>query len=954
MAGVDILASAFSGANAAFLGEQYARWAADPASVDPTFGELFGALNEDARAVLEEATGASWAPRHPEFEDEVRPAVTQPPRARAPLSGEQIRAATIASLRALMLIRSYRVRGHLEARLDPLGLQIPKPHAELDPRSYGFTDNDLDKPIFIDNVLGRETATLREILTILRETYCGSIGVEFMHIQDPDQKSWIQRRVEGAPWRSAFDAEAKRTILRQLTEAEGFEVFCQKRYVTTKRFGLEGGEVTIPALHAVIETVAAQGVVEVAIGMPHRGRLNTLVNIVQKPFTAVFSEFGGESFKPDDVQGSGDVKYHLGTSTDVEIAGHQVHISLQPNPSHLEAVNPVVVGKVRARQDTAGDTQRRSSVMAILMHGDAAFAGQGLVYETLAMSQLIGYRTGGTIHLVVNNQIGFTTVPAHAYSGLYCTDVAKSIQAPILHVNGDDPEAVMFCARMAAEFRMRFAADIVLDIVCYRRHGHNETDEPAFTQPVMYRAIASKKTTRTLYAERLAAEGVVPAAEAQAMWDEFQAAMEAANQAAQAYKPNKADWLEGHWSGFHPPEPEFERQEETTAVPAATLRQIGTALSRVPAGFEVHPRIARQLEAKQAMLEQGGGIDWATGEALAFGSLLLEGSRVRLSGEDCQRGTFSQRHAVLIDQTNQHEYIPLNNIAPEQAKIEIYNSLLSEAGVLGFEYGYSLAEPRTLVLWEAQFGDFANGAQAIIDQFIASGETKWLRMSGVVLLLPHGYEGQGPEHSSARIERYLQLCAERNMWVCNPTTPASYFHALRRQLHRNFRKPAVIFTPKSLLRHKLAVSSLADLSESRYQFVIPEIDDIAPPEQVRRVVVCSGKVYYDLLTERRAHQENDVAIIRLEQLYPFPENTLGRVLAPYHNADVVWCQEEPENMGAWSFVDRRLEKVLGRLDSRVMRPQYFGREAAASPATGQARVHAREQATLVAAALGIG
>ena len=954
MAGVDILASAFSGANAAFLGEQYARWADDPGSVDPTFAELFSALNEDARSVLEEATGASWAPHHPEFEEEVRPAVTGPPRRTGSLSGEQIRAATIASLRALMLIRSYRVRGHLEARLDPLGLQIPRPHAELDPRSYGFTDNDLDKPIFIDNVLGRETATLREILTILRETYCGSIAVEFMHIQDPDQKSWIQRRVEGAPWRNAFDAKAKRTILRQLTEAEGFEVFCQKRYVTTKRFGLEGGEITIPALHTVIETVAAQGVVEVAIGMPHRGRLNTLVNIVKKPFTAVFSEFGGESFKPDDVQGSGDVKYHLGTSTDVEIAGHQVHVSLQPNPSHLEAVNPVVVGKVRARQDTAGDTQRRSSVMAILMHGDAAFAGQGLVYETLAMSQLIGYRTGGTIHLVVNNQIGFTTVPAHAYSGLYCTDVAKSIQAPILHVNGDDPEAVIFCARMAAEFRMRFAADIVLDIVCYRRHGHNETDEPAFTQPVMYRAIGSTKTTRTLYAERLAAEAVVPAAEAQAMWDEFQAAMEAANQAAQAYKPNKADWLEGHWSGFHPPEPEFERQEENTAVPAATLKQIGTALSRVPAGFEVHPRIARQLEAKQAMLEQGGGIDWATGEALAFGSLLLEGSRVRLSGEDCQRGTFSQRHAVLIDQTNQHEYIPLNNIAPEQAKIEIYNSLLSEAGVLGFEYGYSLAEPRTLVLWEAQFGDFANGAQAIIDQFIASGETKWLRMSGVVLLLPHGYEGQGPEHSSARIERYLQLCAERNMWVCNPTTPASYFHALRRQLHRNFRKPAVIFTPKSLLRHKLAVSSLTELSEGRYQFVIPEIDAIAPPEQVRRVVVCSGKVYYDLLTERRAHQENDVAIIRLEQLYPFPENTLGRVLAPYHNADVVWCQEEPENMGAWSFVDRRLEKVLGRLDNRVMRPQYFGREAAASPATGQARVHAREQATLVAAALGIG
>jgi 2-oxoglutarate dehydrogenase E1 component len=953
MAGVDILASAFSGANAAFLGEQYARWAADHRSVDPTFDELFGALNDDARAVLEEATGASWAPRQPLADDDAPVREARSPAATRQTS-EQVRAATIASLRALMLVRSYRVRGHLEARLDPLGLQIPRPHQELDPRSYGFTDADLGKSIFIDNVLGRETATLREILGILRDTYCGSIGIEFMHIQDPDQKSWIQRKVEGAPWHTAFDAKDKRSILTQLTEAEGFEAFCQKRYVTTKRFGLEGGEITIPALHAIVEAVAAQGVVEVDIGMPHRGRLNTLVNIVKKPFTAVFSEFGGESSKPDSVQGSGDVKYHLGTSTDVEIAGHKVHLSLQPNPSHLEAVNPVVVGKVRARQDSAGDTQRRSSVMAILMHGDAAFAGQGLVYETLAMSQLIGYRTGGTVHVVVNNQIGFTTVPAHAYSGLYCTDVAKSIQAPILHVNGDDPEAVIFCARMAAEFRMRFAADIVLDIVCYRRHGHNETDEPAFTQPVMYRAIDRMKTTRMLYAERLAAEGVVPAGESQAMWDDFQAAMEAANQAAQGYKPNKADWLEGRWTGFHPPEPEFERYEETTAVPEATLRQIGMALSRVPAGFGVHPRIARQLEAKQATIDAGEGIDWATGEALAFGSLLLEGSRVRLSGEDCQRGTFSQRHAVLIDQTNQHEYIPLNNIAPEQAKIEIYNSLLSEAGVLGFEYGYSLADPRTLVLWEAQFGDFANGAQMIIDQFIASGETKWLRMSGVTLLLPHGYEGQGPEHSSARIERYLQLCAERNMWVCNPTTPANYFHALRRQLCRNFRKPAIIFTPKSLLRHKMAVSPLAEMSEGRFRFVIPEVDEIEAPETVRRVVICSGKVYYDLLTERRQNQENDVAIIRLEQLYPFPENTLGRVLRPYENADVVWCQEEPENMGPWSFVDRRIEKVLGRLEGRVRRPQYAGRDAAASPATGQARAHAREQATLVAAALGIG
>ena len=946
MAGVDILAQAFNGANAAFLGEQYARWATDPAAVDPSFADLFDAMDDEARAVLADAAGASWAPH-------IAP---EAPTATAAPSGEQGRAATIASLRALMLIRSYRVRGHLEARLDPLGLQIPGPHAELDPLSYGFTNADLDRPIFIDNVLGRETATLREIVRIVRDTYCGSIGVEFMHIQDPDQKSWIQRKVEGAPWVGALDAAAKRTILRQLTEAEGFEAFCQKRYVTTKRFGLEGGESTIPAMHAIIETVVRAGVREIAIGMPHRGRLNTLVNIVKKPLTALFSEFGGESFKPDDVQGSGDVKYHLGTSSDQDIAGAAVHLSLQPNPSHLEAVNPVVIGKVRARQDSAGDTQRRSSVMAILMHGDAAFAGQGLVYETLAMSQLIGYRTGGTVHLIVNNQIGFTTVPAHAYSGLYCTDVAKSIQAPILHVNGDDIEAVIFCANMAAEFRMRFACDIVLDIVCYRRHGHNETDEPAFTQPVMYRAINAMQTTRTLYAERLAAEGVVSAAESRAMLDDFTKVLEDANAAAKSYKPNKADWLEGHWAGFHAErEEEIEHTEGPTCVAEPVLKQIGAALTHVPAGFDLNSKIARQLEAKQAMFDTGQGIDWATGEALAFGALLLEGNRVRLSGEDCQRGTFSQRHAFLIDQTNQYEYVPLNNIRPEQTKIEIYNSLLSEAGVLGFEYGYSLADPRTLVLWEGQFGDFANGAQVIIDQFIASGETKWLRMSGLVMLLPHGYEGQGPEHSSARIERYLQLCAERNMWVCNLTTPANYFHALRRQLHRNFRKPLIVFTPKSLLRHRLAVSSLNEMTEgSRFRFVIPEIDDMAPAEQVRRVILCSGKVYYDLLQERRAKDLKDIAIVRLEQIHPFPEITLGRVLKPYMNADVVWCQEEPENMGAWNFVDRRIERVLHRLEMKSYRPVYVGREAAASPATGLARTHMAQQARLVTTALGLG
>lgn len=963
MPGIDVIASALNGGNAAFIADLYARWAGNPSSVDPSFSELFAALNDEARGVLEDASGASWAPQQysvaePEPVVETGGAAKGANAAAAPMvagaTPEQVRAAALDSLRALMLIRAYRVRGHLEANLDPLGLAKPRAHSELDPAAYGFGPGDMDRPIFIDGVLGQDTATVREIIAIVRASYCGPIGVEFMHIQDPDQKTWIQRRIEGAPWNTGVDTGTKRAILQQLTEAEGFEAFCQKRYVGTKRFGLEGGEVTIPALHAVIATAAAGGAGEIVVGMPHRGRLNTLVNILRKPFTAIFSEFGGESFKPDDVQGSGDVKYHLGTSTDVEMAGHNVHISLQPNPSHLEAVDPVVVGKVRARQDNAGDTKGRRSVMGILMHGDAAFAGQGLVYETMAMSQLIGYRTGGTVHLVVNNQIGFTTVPAHAYSGLYCTDIAKGVQCPILHVNGDEPEAVVFCSKLAAEFRMEFGTDFVLDIVCYRRHGHNEADEPAFTQPIMYRAIKARRTSRTLYAERLVAEGSITAEDAQGMWDGFQATLEEAYQAAPGYKPNKADWLEGHWSGLQQSHEGDERSECSTSMSLDALRTVGRALSTPPADFDLNPKIARQLEAKKAMIERGEGIDWSTGEALAFGGLLLEGNRVRLSGEDCQRGTFSQRHAVLIDQTNQNEYVPLNNVAPDQAKIEVYNSLLSEQGVLGFEYGYTLADPRTLVLWEAQFGDFANGAQVIIDQFLASGETKWLRMSGLTLLLPHGHEGQGPEHSSARLERYLQLCAERNMAVCNLTTPANYFHALRRQLKRNFRKPLVIMTPKSLLRHKLAVSSLAEMAEgSGFRFVIPETDAIAAPETVKRVVISTGKVYYDLLAERREKGVQDVALVRLEQIYPFPMNSLAAAIAPYKNAEVVWCQEEPGNNGAWSFVDRRIEAVLGELGGMARRPVFVGRDDAASPATGLAKVHAAQQAKLVRDALAL-
>jgi 2-oxoglutarate dehydrogenase E1 component len=964
MAGVDILATAFNGANAAFIADLYARWVERPDSVDSSFAELFAALNDEARSVLMDATGASWSPRKFDVSEPepVKPAGKGKPDAKsaapqkdakaAGMSAEQVRAATLDSLRALMMIRVYRVRGHLEAQLDPLGLTVPKPHPELDPATYGFTPADMDRPIFIDNVLGRESATMREILAVLRQTYCGPIGVEYMHIQDTAQKDWLQKRIEGAPWAGSFGVDDKKKILTQLTEAEGFEAFCQKKFVGTKRFGLEGGEVTIPALHAIIETAAKAGVVEVAIGMPHRGRLNTLVNIVRKPFTAIFSEFGGASPKPDDVQGSGDVKYHLGTSTDIEAGGHSVHISLQPNPSHLEAVDPVVVGKVRARQDAAGDTIGRRSVMGILMHGDAAFAGQGLVYETLAMSQLIGYRTGGTIHLIVNNQIGFTTVPVHAYSGLYCTDVAKSIQVPILHVNGDNPEAVMFCARLAAEYRQEFGTDFVLDIVCYRRHGHNETDEPAFTQPIMYRAIKERKTTRTLYAEKLAAEGSVTEAEGKAIWDQFNDTLEESFNAAKSYKPNKADWLEGHWAGLKQADQEDERSEDTTALTDEVAKEIGASLASVPEGFDANPKILRQLEAKRVMFEKGEGLDWATGEALAFGGLLVDGNRVRLSGEDCQRGTFSQRHAVLVDQNNANEYVPLNNIRAGQEKIDIFNSLLSEQGVLGFEYGYSLADPTTLVLWEAQFGDFANGAQVIIDQFLASGETKWLRMSGLTLLLPHGYEGQGPEHSSARLERYLQLCAERNMTVANLTTPANYFHALRRQMKRNFRKPLVIMTPKSLLRHKLAVSPLADFTgSSHFLHMIPEIDAIGPADTVKRVVICTGKVYYDLLAERRDKGVQDVAIVRMEQIYPFPMKSLTAIVKTYPNAEIVWCQEEPENMGAWNFVDRKIERTLGAAGHSCARPGYVGRDAAASPATGLAKVHAAQQAALVSRAL---
>jgi len=947
-------ASFLTGANATYVSELYARYSEDPGSVDSSWAQFFGGLNDDGRAVLAELQGAPWN-RHRNkvigVPEEVDPKAAAKKPAAAGASAEEVRRAALDSIRALMLIRSYRVRGHLQANLDPLALQPRKPHPELDYRSYGFTEADLDRPIFIDNVLGMETATLRTIVAAVQKTYCGTIGVEFMHIQDPEQKAWIQKRIEGDQNRTDFTERGKLAIFERLSEAEGLEKFLQMKYTGTKRFGLEGGEALIPAIEQILKRGSQLGLREVVLGMAHRGRLNVLTNVMKKPYSALFSEFQGNPATPEDVEGSGDVKYHLGTSADRDFDGINVHLSLTANPSHLEIGNPVVLGKVRAKLTQRGDAAK-DSVMALLIHGDAAFAGQGVVMECFAMSQLEGYGTGGTVHIVINNQIGFTTSPRYSRSGPYCTDVAKMTQSPILHVNGDDVEAVVHAARIAIEFRQQFKIDVVLDLVCYRRHGHNEGDEPAFTQPLMYRNIATHPTTRAIHAARLIEEGVLTQEQADKVAADFQARLEADFQAAKSYKVNKTDWLEGKWSGLGALHDEEEMRDERTDVDPDMLQLVGKGLTTVPADFNLNKKIARQLEAKQEMFKTGEGIDWATGEALAFGSLLAEGTPVRLSGQDCGRGTFSQRHSVLNDQENESRYVPLNHIKDGQANYEVIDSLLSEEGVLGFEYGYSLAEPSALTLWEAQFGDFANGAQVLFDQFISSGESKWLRMSGLVMLLPHGLEGQGPEHSSARLERHLQMCAEDNWQVCNLTTPANYFHALRRQVRRNYRKPLVIMTPKSLLRHKLAVSPLSEFAPgSRFRRVLPETEKLVADASVKRVILCSGKVYYDLFEERAKRGIDNVAIIRIEQLYPWPRETVVAQLKRYPHAEVVWCQEEAANQGAWMFVDRRLHYVLELIGHKTGLAHYAGRKSAAAPATGSHKVHVEEQARLIEDAL---
>jgi 2-oxoglutarate dehydrogenase E1 component len=944
--------SFLSASNAQYLEELYGRYLDDPDAVDASWRAYFDELRERGLTPAQLGRGPAWRRDvRPEREDsDLIGALTGlwPREKAAPKANGETRASAHESIRAIQMVRAYRVIGHLGADLDPLKLTHKPPLPQLNPNFYGFHDSDLDRPVFIDGVLGLETATPRQMVSILKRTYCGRIGYEFMHINDAEQKDWLQRRIEGVDKEVTFTKEGKRAILNKLIEAEGFEKFSGLRFIGTKRFGLDGGEAMIPALEQIIKRGGQLGVQDIVLGMSHRGRLNVLANVMSKPYRQIFHEFQGGSVLPSEVEGSGDVKYHLGASSDREFDSNKVHLSLTANPSHLEAVNPVVLGKSRAKLEQLNDKVTRAKVLPLLIHGDAAFAGQGVVAECFAMSGTKGFRTGGTIHFIVNNQIGFTTAPAYARSSPYPSDVALMVQAPIFHVNGDDPEAVVHCARVATEFRQLFHKDVVIDMFCYRRFGHNETDEPSFTQPLMYRAIKDHPTTLELYSAKLVAEGSLSEKDIQDMIADFNKRLDQELEAAKAHRPNRADWLDGRWTGFAMA-PKGDRRGET-AVSMESLQKVGHAISTTPASVHLHRTIARQLQAKAQMIETGQGIDWATGEALAFGTLLDEGYPVRLSGQDVSRGTFSQRHCALIDQETEQRYVPLNHIREGQPEIEVIDSLLSEEAVVGFEYGFSLAEPRALVLWEAQFGDFANGAQVVMDQFIASGEMKWLRMSGLVLLLPHGYEGQGPEHSSARLERYLQLCAQDNIQVAYCTTPANYFHVLRRQMHRPFRKPLVLMTPKSLLRHKRVVSRLSEMADgSSFHRVL--WDDaqsnpgsslaLAPDNEIKRVVLCSGKVYYDLFEEREKRGADKIQLIRIEQLYPFPDQVLEQELKRFPKAELFWCQEEPENQGAWTFIAPRIEATARRLG--VTNPlRYVGRPAYASTATGLMSVHLSE------------
>jgi 2-oxoglutarate dehydrogenase E1 component len=940
------------GANAVYIEALYARYLEDPSSVEPGWAEYFAGLGKPSGPAPFWARAAD----RPVSRDELTSALTGVAPAQTVADARE---AARNSVRAIQLVRAYRAIGHFEADLDPLKLTPKTAHPQLDPLAHGFAEADLDRPVFLDGVLGLTSTTPRRMAEILKKTYCGRIGYEFLHINDAEQKDWLQRRIEGPDKDIHFTLNGKKAILAKLIEAEGFEKFCALRFLGTKRFGLDGGESMIPALEQIIKRGGQMGVREIVLGMAHRGRLNVLANVLAKPYRQIFHEFQGGSANPLDVQGSGDVKYHLGASSDRAFDGNHVHLSLTPNPSHLEASDPVVLGKVRAKQQQLGDTAGRETVLPLLLHGDAAFSGQGVVAECFAMSGTRGFRTGGTIHFVVNNQIGFTTAPQHSRSSAYCTDLALIVQAPIIHVNGDDPEAVVHAARIAIEFRQMFHKDAVVDMFCYRRFGHNETDEPSFTQPLMYKAIDAHPTALDIYAKKLIDEGSILEADVRAMIDAFHARLDEEFEAAKTHHPAKADWLDGKWQGFAPA-PQGDRRGDT-GVARETLLDVGRTLTHIPNGFTAHKTVIRQMQAKARMFETGEGFDWATAEALAFGTLVKEGYSVRLSGQDSGRGTFSQRHCVLVDQETETRHVPLADVSDNGAHFEIVDSLLSEEAVLGFEYGYSTAEPDTLTLWEAQFGDFANGAQVMIDQFVTSGEMKWLRMSGLVLLLPHGYEGQGPEHSSARLERYLQLCAQDNIQVCCPTSPANYFHVLRRQLLRNFRKPLVLMTPKSLLRHKRCTSFLKDF-ESANSFhrifrdraeSVPGATDVtlAPDGEIERLILCSGKVYFDLMEAREIYKQDKVQIVRLEQLYPFPEEPLMHEIGRFPKAEVTWVQEEPKNQGAWTFVRPRIQDMLTKISGFCRCPRYIGRPEYASTAAGLMSRHKAELKALLEEAM---
>ncbi len=932
-----------SGANAEFLEHLYAQYLERPSSVDPQWQDFFFQLQQGP------GNGAELVPA-PVSVPSIGETLAAKLALIEPIAGGDGKILTKQSA-VFQLINHYRLFGHTQAKLDPLGTHHA-PHApDISLQFFGLTEEDLDQTFSTGTLVAPPAMSLRAIRDHVELTYCGRIGVEYMHVQNYAQRRWLQEAMESTRNQPKFDAETRRYVLTKLTEAELLEKFLHTKFVGQKRFSLEGGESLIVMMEGLVEEAAELGAEEVVIGMPHRGRINTLINIMGKQPEQLFAEFR-DSYEVDDLTGSGDVKYHKGYSSDrVTRGGKKMHLSMSFNPSHLEAVNPVVVGNVRAKQDRRGD-KRRTRTIPVLMHGDAAFAGQGLVAETLNLSQLEGYKTGGTIHIIVNNQIGFTTSPRHSRSFLYPTDVCKMLGVPVLHVNGDDPEAVLHVIKLAVGFRQYFHCDIFIDLFCYRRHGHNETDEPSFTQPLMYKRIKDHASTLELYTKALVEQGAFSQEEVAAIAATYRKQLDEAlrTSVSDNVRP-AADTLGGVWKGLERglvPK-DIDIQEVTLPV----LQRIGAHLATVPADFTPHPRLLKLLQTRGEMVLDKAPIDWGMGELLAYGSLLIDGFHVRLSGQDSGRGTFSHRHAKLEDQNTGKSYFPLQHLPGAQGAFTVWDSPLSEAAVMGFDFGYTLADPFCLTLWEAQFGDFANGAQVIVDQFLAASEEKWLRMSGLVLLLPHGYEGQGPEHSSARVERYLQLCANNNLQVCNATSPAQFFHLVRRQMHRNFRKPLILITPKSLLRHPMAVSSTADLIKGRFRKVLYEKDALAPGG-ISRVVFCSGKLFYELYQERNKRKLSHVALLRLEQLYPFPDDpqdiddNIQAILRKYPNVkDVVWVQEEPKNMGAWTFVEPRFRDVL----PPKLSVRYIGRKDAASPAAGSHRVHHDEQEHIVESAL---